>query len=98
VLEIAKLDRDIMMLESTVDELYKDWEPTGAKHEDFKIGTIFRSATGRWICTDVGKRTVVAIRYTPENPEDMDGPPYFLAETVFDEFDIEAVDILENQS
>lgn len=91
----SRLDYDIMMLEMTTDELRNDWSPTGAKHEDFRIGTVFRSGSGRYLCTDVGTRTVVAIRYTPTKPENMDGPPYFLVETVFDEDDIKGVDILQ---
>lgn len=31
-------------------------------HDDFKIGTIFRCGDGVWRCTDVGTRTIVAIR------------------------------------
>jgi hypothetical protein len=93
--ECARLDHDVMMLEMTVDEHYKDWIPTGASISDFQVGeTIFRSGGGRFLCTDVGTRTVIAIRYTPRTPENMDGPPYFLQEVVFDEFDIEGVDIL----
>ena len=92
--ECAKLDHEIMMLEMTIDELYKEWSPSGSNREDFRIGTIFRSGNGRFLCTDVGQRTIVAIRYTPRNPENMDGPPYFLVETVFDEDDIKAVDVL----
>jgi hypothetical protein len=32
------------------------------KHSDFKIGNEFLTATGRWRCTDVGVRTIVAIK------------------------------------
>ena len=93
--ESAKIDREIMMLEMTIDELYKDWTPSGAKHEDFQIGTIFRAGGGRFLCTDVGTRTICAIRYTPRSPDKMNGPPYFLIEQVWDEFDIEGVTILK---
>jgi hypothetical protein len=31
------------------------------EHPDFKIGTLFRTATGLWRCTDVGTRTIAAI-------------------------------------
>ncbi|RYY15629.1 MAG: hypothetical protein EON55_05980 [Alphaproteobacteria bacterium] len=30
-------------------------------HEDFRIGLEFYTATGRWRCTDIGTRTVLAI-------------------------------------
>jgi hypothetical protein len=92
--EIASIDREIMMLEMTVDELYQDWTPKGANHSEFKVGIVFRSNEGRWLCTDKGTRTVIAIHYTPRTPENMEGPPYFLSEHVFDEYDLEAIDIL----
>lgn len=92
----AKTDREIMMLETAIDKMYTDWVPEGAKHEEFKIGTIFRAGGGRFLCTDIGTRTIIAIRYTPLEPENMDGPPYFLQETVWDEFDIEGVTILKS--
>lgn len=92
--EIATLDREIMMLEMTIDYLYKDWKPQGESHSNFSIGTIFRTSSGRWLCTDVGARVIVAIRYTPSNPEDMDGPPYMCVEHVFDEYDLQGLTIL----
>lgn len=33
------------------------------RREDFAIGQTFYTATGRWRCTDVGTRVVVAIKY-----------------------------------
>jgi len=35
------------------------------KHSDFQIGTEFFTATGKWRCTDVGTRVVVAISLEP---------------------------------
>lgn len=35
------------------------------KHSDFQIGTIFFTATGKWKCTDVGTRVIVAISLEP---------------------------------
>jgi len=32
------------------------------KHEDFSIGLEFYTTTGKWRCTDVGTRTIAAIR------------------------------------
>ena len=32
------------------------------KHSKFKIGTEFLTGSGRWRCTDVGTRTIVAIK------------------------------------
>lgn len=81
------------------------------EHKDFHIGLEFWTATGAWRCTDVGNRTVVAIKLGPretvtvrsdgqgqsqrtveftDDPRDLNGPPYSVAEHVFDEDDIEA--------
>lgn len=69
-----------------------DFIPEGMKHSDFKIGREFLSATGRWRCTDVGKRTIVAIKLDRDDDASWyDGPPYALAEHVFDEFSIEGL-------
>jgi hypothetical protein len=35
------------------------------KHADFQIGTEFFTAAGRWRCTDVGTRVIVAISLEP---------------------------------
>ena len=62
------------------------------KHSDFKIGLEFLTATGRWRCTDVGARTVAAIRLDLDldhDPAWYDGPPYAVVECVFDEDSIE---------
>jgi hypothetical protein len=60
------------------------------KRADFHIGGEFLTAAGRWRCTDIGKRTVVAIRLNhDDDPSWYNGPPYAAAETVFDEYDFE---------
>jgi hypothetical protein len=92
--DIVALDHDIMLMEMTIDAHYKDWIPEGSKLSDFNVGVIFRTGGGRWLCTDVGSRTVIAIRYTPSNPEKMDGPPYVGVESVFDEYDLGGITIL----
>ncbi len=53
---------------------------------DFQTGLEFRSATGRWRCTDMGTRVIVAIKLEGD-PANWNGPPYSVAETVFDEYD-----------
>ena len=35
------------------------------KHSDFHIGTEFFTAAGKWRCTDVGTRVIVAISLEP---------------------------------
>jgi hypothetical protein len=59
------------------------------KKADFRIGKEFFTAVGRWMCTDVGKRTIVAIKKDMEDATWYNGPPYALVEHVFDEFDFE---------
>jgi hypothetical protein len=60
------------------------------KHSDFKIGTEFLTATGRWRCTDVGARTIAAIKLDLDHdPGWYNGPPYAVAEHLFDEDGIE---------
>jgi hypothetical protein len=79
------------------------------KHADFRIGTEFFTVAGKWRCTDVGTRVIVAIslevremvrvrrdergerieeRFTSDDPRDLAGPPYMVAEQVFDEYDL----------
>ena len=76
------------------------------KHSDFQIGCEFTTLVGRWRCTDIGTRVIVAIRidlvetrsivdghpvrrYLTQEEADLEGwfkgPPYALAEVVFDE-------------
>jgi hypothetical protein len=70
----------------------KDFVPKGMKHSDFKIGREFVTETGRWRCTDVGKRTIAAIKLDhDDDPAWYNGPPYALAEHVFDEYDLEGI-------
>ena len=47
------------------------------KHSDFSVGCEFATATGSWRCTDVGTRTVIAIRLDlDDDPSWYNGPPY----------------------
>jgi hypothetical protein len=63
------------------------------KHSDFKAGLEFLTAAGRWRCTDVGTRTVAAIRLDLDHdPSWYGGPPYPVVEYVFDEYGIEDCD------
>lgn len=60
------------------------------KHGDFSIGLEFVASAGFiWRCTDVGTRTITAIHI--EDGRDANwynGPPYPVAEVVFDEYDL----------
>ena len=63
----------------------------GRQYTDFEIGLEFECGRQRWCCTDVGTRTVIAIALEhPEDPSGYKGPPYAVAEAVFDEYDISA--------
>jgi hypothetical protein len=62
------------------------------EHSDFQIGTEFYSATGKWRCTDVGTRVIVAIKLEGDQ-RNWIGPPYSVAETVFDEYDLGALSL-----
>lgn len=80
------------------------------KRSEFQIGTEFFTAAGKWRCTDVGTRVIVAVSlepramvrvqysesgerseecFTSDDPHDLVGPPYVVAEQVFDEYDLE---------
>jgi hypothetical protein len=53
------------------------------RRDEFDIGT--------WLCTDIGTRVVVAVHVSPEVEADVSwpsGPPYAIAEKVFDEDDM----------
>jgi hypothetical protein len=56
-------------------------------HADFRIGTEFYTETGLWRCTDIGTRTIVAVKVEDGYPAPEDPPPFSDAvEVVFDEY------------
>jgi hypothetical protein len=59
------------------------------QYSEFKIGTEFFTASGRWRCTDIGTRVVVALKLDAPDETWYAGPPYALAEYVLDENDLE---------
>lgn len=59
------------------------------KHSEFEIGIVFYTAVGKWRCTDIGSRTIIAVGLNRQGDVSWyDGPPYAVAETVFDEDDL----------
>lgn len=56
--------------------------------DDFQIGTEFYTATGKWRCTDIGTRVIVAIQLDKDDASWYNGPPFAVAEWVFDEYDL----------
>jgi antitoxin ParD1/3/4 len=59
-------------------------------HSDFLLGETFWCSGQLWRCTDSGTRVITAIKLDHEDdPSWYKGPPYAVAETVFDEYDIQ---------
>lgn len=58
------------------------------KITDFKVGEVFHTDTGKWCCTDIGNRVIVAIHLNQKDPRNYNGPPYSIPEHVFDENDM----------
>lgn len=59
------------------------------KKKEFNIGQNFYTNAGKWLCTDIGSRTIIAIQLNQEDPENYNGPPYSISECVFDEYDLD---------
>lgn len=59
-----------------------DFIPTGMSHSDFFIGCEFMTGSGKWRCTDIGTRVIVAICLDdyPNDPSWYNGPPYAVSE------------------
>jgi len=56
---------------------------------EVKLGTEFYTATGKWRCTDIGTRVIVAIPLNQEDSRNYNAPPYSIPENVFDDYDLE---------
>lgn len=56
--------------------------------DEFRIGLEFYTAAGKWRCTDIGLRVIVAIQLDQHDPSWYVGPPYAVPEWVFDEYDL----------
>ena len=55
------------------------------KHGQFRIGLVFYTGSGAWICTDIGTRVIVAVQHSLNSRPT--GPPYEGVEYIFDEYD-----------
>ncbi len=55
--------------------------------DDFHIGLEFFTGSGKWRCTDIGTHVIVAIKLDKDDVSWYHGPPYAVAEAVFDEYD-----------
>ncbi len=59
------------------------------KLEDFIIGKHFFTAEGEWVCTDVGTRTIAAVKLKELIASGDKGPPYSIVEHLFDLYDMD---------
>lgn len=57
--------------------------------KDFKISQEFYTNAGKWRCTDVGTRAIVAIALNKIDEKNYNGPPYSVQEIVFNEYDFD---------
>ncbi len=59
------------------------------QHADFHLGAVFWCGGQSWRCTDIGTRVIMAIKLDhADDPSWYNGPPYAVAEMVFDEDDM----------
>jgi len=66
--------------------------------KDFEMGAEFLCDGNRWRCTDIGTRVVVAICIEDHGDVSwFNGPPYAVAESVFDENDMEGCSLTEER-
>ncbi|MGN6230231.1 MAG: hypothetical protein ACTHNZ_03575 [Trinickia sp.] len=65
------------------------------KPSEFHIGLEFMCGPYWWRCTDVGMRTIVAIRLIEEDPVWYEGPPYMVEEVVLDESELDDAHLTE---
>jgi hypothetical protein len=73
-----------------------------ASHLDQKLGWLsidshFQIGNREFRVTDIGTRTIIAVRITENEKADpswLNGPPYAIAELVFDEDDFDAIEPL----
>jgi hypothetical protein len=65
------------------------------KPSDFRIGLEFICGSFWWRCTDIGTRTVTAIRLVDDDMVWYEGPPYMVGEVVLDEAELEDCHLTE---
>lgn len=64
---------------------------------EVRIGGRFLCGDAEWIVTDIGTRTLTAIKLDEKakgDPSWIEGPPYALAEVCFDEEDIKVIELV----
>jgi hypothetical protein len=65
--------------------------------DDFHIGLECYTGSGKWRCTDIGTRVIVAIKLDQTDESWYNGPPYAVAESVFDEYDMAGCSLDPNE-
>jgi hypothetical protein len=69
------------------------------KHSDFHIDLEFMGTAGFWWrCTDIGTRTITAIQLDRDDPNWYRGPRYIAEEVVFDEHEIAACHLSDEEA
>ena len=64
------------------------------EHSEFRIGMEFQMGGARWRCTDIGTRTIAAIKLEAPGPSWFNGPPYAVAEYCLDENDLNGCEVV----
>jgi hypothetical protein len=68
------------------------------QRSEFSIGQTFWCNGQPWRCADIGTRVITAFRLDhDDDPSWYNGPPYAVAEVVFDEDDMEGCSSLPDQ-
>jgi|LGOV01.1.fsa_nt_gb predicted TPR repeat methyltransferase len=57
--------------------------------KQFKIGKHFFTTEGEWVCTDVGTRTIAAVKLKELLASGDKEPPYSIVEHLFDRYDMD---------
>jgi hypothetical protein len=65
---------------------------------EFSIGLEFWMSNSQWRCTDVGTRTVIAIKIDKLDHSWYKGPPYAVAEHVLDEYALEVCSLIKDKN
>jgi len=67
------------------------------KHSEFEKDMEFWMSGAKWRVTDIGMRTIIAIKLDKDDPSWYNGPPYAVCEYPLDENDLPACSTSEAQ-
>ncbi len=57
--------------------------------KQFNIGAHFFTSENEWVCTDIGTRTIAAVKLKELLASGDKGPPYSIVEHLFDRYDMD---------